>query len=165
MKIHLNQVPETGMPLSGEESGDFLELPPEGHARAAGPVRYDLEVGRNHESLWATGSVAVDLELQCARCGEKFIYPLELNDVALQVELTGPELIDLTPQVREDILLALPAYPHCEWVEGNVCVAQERTSVTPIESAAADADNGAPASSPAWGELDRLNITKPVFPD
>ena len=96
---------------------------------------------------------------------DHLLYPLELNEVALQVELAGPELIDLTPQVREDILLALPAYPHCEWVEGNVCVAQERTSVSPIESAAADADNGAPARSPVWGELDRLNITKPAFPD
>jgi uncharacterized protein len=165
MKIHLLQVPETGMPFAGEESGDFLELPAEGHARAVGPVRYHLEVGRNDQSLWATGSLSLDLELQCARCGEKFIYPLELNDVALQIDLSGPELIDLTPQVREDILLALPAYPHCEWVEGNVCVAQERTSATPNDSAAADADNGAPASSPAWGELDRLNITKPAFPD
>jgi hypothetical protein len=153
MKIHLNQVPETGMPLSGKESGDFLELPPEGHARAAGPVRYDLEVGRNHESRWATDSVAVDLELLCARCGEKFIYPLELNDVALQVELTGPELIDLTPQVREDILLALPAYPHCEWVEGNVCVAQERTSATPIRSTIARWADSEPALLPCTRRL------------
>ena len=165
MKIHLHQVPEMGMHLEGEEPGAILELPDDGHTHAAGPVHYALEVGRNDQGLWATGTLAVDLELQCVRCGEKFIYPLDLNDVAIQVELSGPELIDLTPPVREDILLALPAYPHCEWVEGNVCVAQERTSATPILSATADADNGAPASSPVWGELDRLNITKPVFPD
>lgn len=165
MKIHLHQIPETGMPLEGEEPGSILELPEAGHAHAVGPVHYSLEVGRNDDSLWATGTLDVDLELQCARCGEKFIYPLELDDVALQIELTGPELIDLTPQVREDILLALPAYPHCEWVEGNVCVAQERASASPINSATVDADDGATASSPAWGELDRLNITKPVFPD
>ena len=165
MKIHLLQVPETGMPFDGEESADFLELPEDGHARAVGPVRYSLEVGRNEAGLWATGTVSVDLELQCVRCGEKFVYPLDLDDVALQIELSGPELIDLTPQVREDILLALPAYPHCEWVEGNICVAQERMSATPIISATADVNNGAPASSPVWGELDRLNITKPVFPD
>ena len=165
MKIHLHQVPETGMHLEGEEPPSILELPEEGHSRATGPVHYSLEVGRNDDGLWATGTLAVDLELQCARCGEKFIYPLELNEVALQVELAGPELIDLTPQVREDILLALPAYPHCEWVEGNVCVAQERVSAPPIRSAAVDAGNGAAASSPVWEELDRLNITKPAFPD
>ena len=165
MKIHLHQVPETGMHLGGEEPGSILELPPDGHAQAVGPVSYSLDVGRNDQGLWATGTLGVDLELQCARCGEKFIFPLELNEVALQVELSGPELIDLTPQVREDILLALPAYPHCEWVEGNVCVAQERASASPIISATVDADNGAAASSPVWGKLDRLNITKPDFPD
>jgi uncharacterized protein len=165
MKIHLNQVPESGLLLAGEEDAAFLELPAGGHARAVGPVRYKLSVGRNAHGLWATGSLAVDLELTCVRCGEKFIYPLKLDDVALQVELTGPELIDLTPQVREDILLALPAYPHCEWVEGNVCVARERASASPIASAGAEADEGAPARSSVWGELDRLNITKPVFPD
>ncbi len=32
-----------------------------------------------------------------------------------QIDRTGPELVDLTPAIREDILLALPPYPRCDW--------------------------------------------------
>ncbi|MBS0659441.1 MAG: hypothetical protein JSR82_14465 [Verrucomicrobia bacterium] len=161
MKVHLKQVHEDGLQLAGEETRDILELGPEESARQAGPVVYDLQVGRDGEGLWATGVVSVDLELQCVRCLEKFTYPLTIPDVALHVPLEGPELIDLTPHVREDILLALPAYPHCDWAGDKECAALAQPSAAPGDPGpAGDGGSSAPAS-PVWGALDRLQIKDP----
>jgi len=61
------------------------------------------------------------LEMECVSCLQKFQYPLRLEDFALQTELSGSELVDLTPLAREDIVLALPAHPRCDWNEKHVC--------------------------------------------
>lgn len=162
MKVHLKQIDEDGLQLAGEEPRDILELGPGETTRQAGPVAYDLQVGRDHESLWATGVVSVDLEMQCGRCLEKFTYPLTIPDVALHVPLEGPELIDLTPHVREDILLALPAYPRCDWAGDKECAALAQESAPPADPAAAEVrESGAPPS-PVWGALDRLQIKDPT---
>jgi uncharacterized protein len=76
----------------------------------------------------------------------KFTYPLRVKDFATQIELDGPEIVDLTDQMREDILLALPPYPHCDWNGQNVCKGAVRES---IES---------PGESHAWDELDKLKF-------
>ena len=154
MKIHLRQIPEDGLHLETEESADFIALPPEDHVRPVGPVHYSLDVGMSGDSLWATGELGVDLELQCVRCLESFIYPLHIGDIALQVELPATETVDLTPELREDILLALPAHPHCDWSGERVCPggAEARAEAAGLAPSADDR----PQTPSAWEKLDQL---------
>lgn len=161
MKVHLRQIDEDGLQLAGEETRDILEIGEVDSARQAGPVAYDLQVGRDGDGLWATGVVSVDLELQCVRCLEKFTYPLTIPDVALHITLEGGEVIDLTPHVREDILLALPAYPHCDWAGDKECAALAQNSAASGNPDQAEQGDPAAPSSPAWGALDRLQIKDP----
>ncbi len=37
MKIHLRQIPDDGLHLEGEESAEFLDLPPTDHVAPLGP--------------------------------------------------------------------------------------------------------------------------------
>ena len=161
MKVHLRQIDEDGLHFAGEEPREILELGESEAARQAGPVVYDLQVGRDGEGLWATGVVSVDLELQCVRCLEKFTYPLTIPDVALHIPLEGPELIDLTPHVREDILLALPAYPHCDWAGDKECAALAQPSAASGTPGQSEESGSSTPSSPVWGALDRLQIKDP----
>ena len=55
------------------------------------------------------------------RCLEPFPFEIAVRDFAAHLPLTGPEEIDLTPFLREDILLNLPAYPRCDRDGGRVC--------------------------------------------
>ena len=120
MKVHLNQIPQEGLHLEGEDPASILELNgPD--ATPVSPVRWALDIGLSEGGLFATGQVGVDLEVTCVSCLRKFVLPLHVQDFAMQLELTGPETVDLTEQVREDILLALPPYPHCDWNGQNVC--------------------------------------------
>lgn len=156
MKIHLRQIPEDGMHLETEESADFLALPEGDHVRPVGPVRSSLDVGTSGDSLWATGELAVDLELHCVRCLEPFVYPLHVPDLALQIELPTTETVDLTPELREDILLALPAHPHCDWSGERVCPGgvEARAETTGLASGTDDR----PQMPSAWEKLDQLRM-------
>ena len=154
MKIYLRQIPADGLHLEGEETDDILQLNEPDRVRALGPLRYSLDVGLSEGGLWATGTLAMDLELQCVRCLEMFTYPVQIEDFALQLDLSGEETIDLTPLLREDILLALPSYPHCEWSGERICPAD----LTVQENAGRleQRDEDGAASSPAWQTLDQL---------
>ncbi len=151
MKVHLNQIPHDGLHFEGSESSQMLDL----HApdiQSVGDVHYALEVGLSDGGLFATGEVGVDLELQCVSCLERFRYPLRVSDFACQIELTGSETVDLTEPVREDILLALPPHPHCDWNGERVC-----HGVVP--RANPDAATESPAATrEAWGALDQLKL-------
>ena len=120
MKVHLNQIPAEGLHIEGEEPEDILGLEAQ-KIHCVSPLRYSLDVGLSDGGLFATGTLAIDLEMECVSCLQKFVYNLDLDSFALQIELTGSELVDLTPLAREDIVLALPAHPHCNWNDKNVC--------------------------------------------
>ena len=153
MKVHLRQIPPDGLHLEGDAKGVELDAG-EGYLNPLGPVRYKLDIGLSGTGLFATGTLEVDLELECVNCLTKFKYPLRVEDFALQTELSGEETVDLTPFMREDILLSLPHYPRCDWDGRKVCAgALEFKS-----KAAPDAEP--PPAAVAWSELDKLKVKK-----
>src|SRR5438132_13404730 len=112
MKVHLKQIPAHGLHLEGEEDCQIQELESEG-IRCAERLRYDIDVGVAGGGLWANGSLSQPVELRCVSCLEKFLYEVRVPAFAVHTELHGPETVDLTPFMREDALLNLPAHPHC----------------------------------------------------
>jgi uncharacterized protein len=88
--------------------------------RVASPVEYDIEVEKMDDALLVQGALRVALECECVRCLKKFTSELELNPWTLHLPLAGDEkvsvdndCVDLTPFVREDILLEFPQHPLC----------------------------------------------------
>ena len=145
MKVHQNQIPIEGLYLEGEEPSDILELT-DPSVKPRGPIRWALDIGMSDGGLFATGKLALDLELECVACLRKFTYLLRVEDFATQIELKGPETVDLTDQLREDILLILPPYPHCDWNGQNVCKGATRESTE------------SPGESHTWDALDKLKF-------
>jgi len=154
MKIHLNQIPAGNLlHLEGEETRDILELQ-DGSIRKLSPIRYALDVGLSEGGLFATGTIAVDLELECVRCLTRFPYTIEISDFATQIELGTSETVDLTDEIREDILLALPPHPHCDWDGATTCAGVLEIQKIHESEPAADFGEKNP-----WTTLDQL--TKP----
>ena len=114
MKVHLCQIPQGGTHhLEGEEDSSPLGLEEAG-AEPTGPLEYSLDVGVSDGGLFATGSLAQGVRMTCVSCLEPFEREIIINPYATQIELEGSELVDLTPEVREDIHLLLPAHPRCD---------------------------------------------------
>lgn len=153
MKVHILQIPPEGKHLEGEEPAKILDLHDPQPVKALGPIGYSLDVGLSDGGLFATGKIALDLELQCVNCLEPFSYPIRVEDFACQVELTGRETVDLTEPIREDILLALPPHPHCDWNGERECKGAFHPATTESASELSERPD-------VWGALDQLKLKK-----
>jgi uncharacterized metal-binding protein YceD (DUF177 family) len=147
MKIHLKQIPVEGLHLEGEDDCPIREMEAEG-IRCAGLLRYNLDVGVSGDSLWVSGSLIQPVQLGCVACLEEFPFEVRVPDFAIQMELPGPEIVDLTPLLREDILLNLPAHPHCDREGDRICKAAHLESA-PGSEAKRKSD---------WSALDKLKL-------
>lgn len=148
MKVHLKQIPTQGLHLEGEEECPIHELESEG-IRCAGRLHYDIDLGVAGGGLWANGSLLQPVELRCVSCLEKFLHEIRVPAFAMHTELHGPETVDLTPFMREDILLNLPAHPHCDRDGDRVCKGKQ------IETAAQDTKRKSD-----WSALDKLKLNR-----
>jgi uncharacterized protein len=148
MKIHLRQIPAGGLRLEGDEECLLPELDPQ-QARCAGPLHYALDLGVSEGALWASGELSQPVELRCVRCLEAFPFEIKVPQFSVHIPLSGPEEINLTPFLREDVLLNLPAYPHCDREGGRICpVPAVKSGDTPEKRA------------PDWSALDELKIRR-----
>jgi DUF177 domain-containing protein len=148
MKVHLKQIPPQGLHLSGEEDCPIQELASE-EMRCAGPLHYDIDVGVADGGLWANGSLRQPVELRCVSCLQNFMYEIHVPAFAVHTDLQGPETVDLTPLMREDLLLNLPAHPHCDRDGDRTCTAKLIT--TEEQDAKRKSD---------WSALDKLNLNR-----
>jgi uncharacterized metal-binding protein YceD (DUF177 family) len=155
MKVHLNQIPFDGKHLEGEEDPQILDLHDAG-ITPLGPVRYSLDVGLSGGGLFATGQLSTDLQIVCVSCLEDFLLAIRIDDFACQVELTGAEMVDLTPLAREDILLALPPHPRCDWDGRKRC--QPALAASDLDRNPSQDPQGSPAQPDVWGALDHLKL-------
>jgi uncharacterized protein len=85
------------------------------------PLKYDLEAQKMESGLLVQGRLELTLHCECVRCLKPFAYRLEINDWACLLALEGEEKavvtndsVDLTPSIREDILLGFPQHPLCK---------------------------------------------------
>jgi uncharacterized metal-binding protein YceD (DUF177 family) len=152
MKVHLRQIPEEGLHLEGEEECPISDLDQE-ELKCAGPLRYELDLGVSDGSLWANGALAQPVELTCVSCLTRFGHTIEVPEFAVHTELGGPEVIDLAPFVREDLLLNLPAHPHCDRHGGLVCAAAQAANDPVDQTAVAEEKRKSD-----WGALDKLDL-------
>jgi uncharacterized metal-binding protein YceD (DUF177 family) len=128
--------------------------------RATQPLHYDLEIEMLDDSLLVQGLLRLKLECRCVRCLEDFEFELELDPWTLYLPLEPLEgdeavsvkndCVDLTPCVREDILLGFPQHPLCR----PDCDGLKKASVGKALKTA-----GMKESKPsAWAELNKLKL-------
>jgi len=154
VKIHVSQIPPEGLHLRGDEECVVADVP---DVRCVGPLKYDLNAGVSGGALWLQGSLQQTVELECVSCLERFAHEIHVPDFALHTELTGPEAVDISPYLREDILLNLPPYPHCDRDGGNVCAGDKGQTTTDAVAARRAA---AQKRQHDWGALDQLKTRR-----
>lgn len=113
MIIEVSKVSPDGSRYEGEEPADILALD-DPHLKAAGPVAYDFHVEVASHELIVRGTVRVRLTARCGRCAEFFSTTAEDSSFLRAYAVPeGTETVDLTGDIREDILLNLPVFPVC----------------------------------------------------
>ncbi len=84
------------------------------------PVRYELSLEKFDQNVLVQGQLRFTFHCECARCLRQFQKDVEIADWSCNLPLEGEEkvaleqdYVDLTPFIREDILLAFPQHPLC----------------------------------------------------
>jgi uncharacterized protein len=114
IRIETTQIGEDGFSVSGEEPGDLLELGHDPVAREAGPIRYELTVERAGQDLVVRGQVEAPLQLRCSRCAHFFSTTARVSSFLHAYDWAEhPESLDVSADVREDLLLEIPGFPLC----------------------------------------------------
>lgn len=157
--VNLRHLAVRNLVLEGELPAGALDIDTRDEMiRLTRPVAYAFEVQKLDQALLLRGRLAAQLDCQCVRCLKPFRYDLELTDWTCHVPLSGEDsvpviadCVDLTPQVREDILLEFPRHPTCEPECRGLESSQGRSTRKNVPGPA-----GQPP--PAWAELDRLKF-------
>jgi uncharacterized protein len=153
LKFNIRHIEENDVHLDGELSTEELQLDNNDPLVVAKePLKYDINVQKNGSDILAQGRLELPLQCECARCLKPFKYKVLLTDWAALIPLHGEEkalvendLVDLTPYVREDILLNFPQHPlcseECTGLPDRIDQKQKQTQ-----------------ESSAWSELNKLKL-------
>lgn len=123
------------------------------------PLQYDLWIERLGNNVLSHGTLSLTIDCECARCLKSFPMTLKLDSWSVNLPLEGEDKVavandsvDLTPLIREDILLAFPQHPLCK----SECGGLPREAQQADTNGNRDTGNG-DESSP-WAELNKLKF-------
>jgi uncharacterized protein len=157
--VNLHHLARHAVVLEGEMPVGELDIETlDALIRLEKPLRFKLEVEKLEHELLVRGKLHLTLQCQCGRCLKPFGHALRLDDWVCCVPLAGPEAVapvgdcvDLTPFVREDILLAFPQHPLCN---------PECPGLLPADRVKASTQRGAEGTEcpSVWSKLDKLEL-------
>ncbi len=79
------------------------------------PLEINLLLQYNAEIISLTGSIEGKIYLICSRCLETYLHPIKIkvNQKIPLEEIGANEILDLTEEIRQQIILNLPDKPLC----------------------------------------------------
>ena len=121
MKIHVNQIPFEGVTLTEDVAASSWDLETE-IIKLGGPVKIKADVSRITNAISACVTVKASLCANCSRCLEEISI-----DFSKEIKLNYPgennvQVIDLNPDIREEILLDYPMKPLCNLNCKGLCL-------------------------------------------
>ncbi len=140
--IDVARMNREGEELSGALSEAALDLH-DPYVKPFAGLRYELGAMLFGRELLVRGRLEQDFEGVCSRCGKDFDFTVKVPDFTASFEVDEKsQFLDLTEELRESILLALPNYPVCR----EDCPGIETGGAVPPDS--------------RWNELDKLEKGK-----
>lgn len=157
--VNLRHLAIRNLVLDGELPVAELDIDTrDGVIRVAKPLSYALEVEKLNEGLLIRGQLSLPLACLCVRCLKPFEHRLVIKAWTCHVPLEGEDsapvvndCVDLTPWLREDILLELPQHPLCD----PQCRGLARTAIGKTKKSGSGSTK---ADSSAWAALDKLKL-------
>ena len=122
LKVNLRHLEAHEVHLKGDLPVEQLDFSLKDEMiQAKKPLHYDLQVEQVAQAILVQGKLDLMLDCQCVRCLKSIEKRIELPHWTLHLPLEGEEkvpvdndCVDLTPFIREDMLLNFPQHPVCK---------------------------------------------------
>jgi len=113
MKVDTRSVPAAGLVLQGQVDSADIDIV-DSTLDWKSPIACRLRLQVTGNILLVRGSLSCRIDYICSRCLKTFPSLLEIGDFRAEVEFTPPfAIIDLTANIRQDIILGLKYKPVC----------------------------------------------------
>lgn len=112
MKVKISDIPEEGLNVSEEADPSGMELDTQ-DLKFRRPLHLTADFHRERETVWVGVRVEGETEQTCGRCLESFGRPYE-NEFNLDYEVREDPFLDITDDVRQEILLSYPVRIVCK---------------------------------------------------
>lgn len=121
--VDVARLDEDGERMAGEIPVEVLDLGASEVYSLAGGLAYDLFVQALGTELLVRGTLKLPLNCVCVRCGGYFTVVAQDLKFVTSIEISdSTDFLDLTDEVREAIILALPGYPVCSDTCKGLCM-------------------------------------------
>lgn len=112
MKIQIDRIPEEGIDIDVEEPVDGYDIGPE-LAKFASPISIKAHADYISGQLVVMGAVETAIRGECSRCLKQFDTRISIDEYVYDFPASQSDIIDLTDNIREYIILALPMKSVC----------------------------------------------------
>ena len=111
MKIHVNRVPSEGVQDHATYDPTAMEMDRDDiHLRE--PFEVDAFMTKIDEALVVTAQIRCPTQSTCARCLEEFSSMIRTRAI-FTYTVQPTDVVDITDDVRQEIILAYPMVPIC----------------------------------------------------
>ena len=153
LSVPVHDVTPAGIELQGEVPFSALGISEDARINCPNPMLFALGISLLHGGILVRGHLSTVLRCRCDRCLGYFDCPVETDDVCHLFGIAGQTVIDLTEDIREDILLVFPQQCLCRTDCRGLCPACGQNLNTETCSCLPP-DGG----KPAWAGLDDLQL-------
>ncbi len=153
LQVPVRNVPPEGLPVAGEITAAELDIPGDDRQSCPEPFRIQALATLVSGGLLVQGTLSGRIRCRCDRC--LLYYTQECQDIPVCHDYPPPlgETVDLTEDVRDDILLVFPQRLLCSPECRGLC--PECGQNLNVRECAC---GGGVTGSPAWGALDALRL-------
>ena len=113
VEVNIHQIPEGGLDFEATIDSKVMEIESLDRAKKISPVVCDLHAEMVEKQLVVRGEASMVLTCNCDRCLAETEVLIDTEDICIVVE-NSPDIVDLTNDIREDILLAFPQLFLCK---------------------------------------------------
>ena len=111
MKIHVNRVPDEGLTEHASYDPQPLDME-RSDIRLDQPFEVDALITKTDDELVVRTKIRCPLRCSCARCLEEF-RSMVATDGIFSYTVRPTDVVDITEDVRQEIILAYPMIPVC----------------------------------------------------
>lgn len=154
-QFQIQDLPPEGIAVSGEVSFAELDIPDDELVRCPELLHYELRISTVGQGVLIRGRLSSELEMTCDRCLDPVRVPIEDPEVCHHLEDVEGVIVDLTEDLREDILLVFPQTCLCQ----DECLGLCPECGKNLNDGPCTCRTASAGENP-WGALDDLDLTE-----
>jgi len=154
IKLNIHHISNEALEFEGSFPASVLEIQDLERAEKVSAVICELSASMTEKDLVVRGAATLVINCQCDRCLEDAEVIVDTEDICIVVK-DSPDIVDLTNDIREDILLAFPQLYLCKPDCKGLCFECGEN----LNENQCRCEHTSQESSP-WDTLDNLNFDK-----